>query len=243
MLSSRYEYKYLIPDSLVGPIRQYIQPFVELDSYAPRGADHHYPIVSLYLDSPDLRLYQQTADGMKDRFKLRIRSYRDGEREPVYVEIKHRFNDVLKKTRARLTQNRLHRLFEDPADWIHDLDEPDRHATGEFLLLSSRIQAGPVVLVRYRREAYDSVAGEPVRITFDRELCYRMTPRPEISLDGGDWTSTDLGAVILEIKFTERFPLWINRMSQFFGLRRTSVPKYVLSIEHARRARGLQRAG
>lgn len=243
MLSSRYEYKYLIPDSLVGPIRQYIQPFVELDPYAPRGEDHSYPIVSLYLDSPDLHLYRQTAEGMKDRFKLRIRSYKDGVHEPVYVEIKHRYNDVLKKTRAQLWQHQLHQLFEAPADWIHELAEPDLHATGEFLSLASRIQAKPVVLVRYMREAYNASVGEPVRITFDRELCHRMTDRPEVSPNGAGWTHTGLNDVILEIKFTERFPMWLNRMSQHFGLRRTSVPKYVLSVEHARRVRGLGRVG
>ena len=54
-----------------------------------------YPIVSLYLDSPDLQLCRESLTGVKNRFKLRIRSYTDEPEYPRFLEIKRRINQVI----------------------------------------------------------------------------------------------------------------------------------------------------
>ena len=65
---------------------------------APQG--NSYRICSLYIDSPQLFLYNQTVLGEKNRFKLRIRFYDDDPAHPAFLEIKRRVTDViLKETR------------------------------------------------------------------------------------------------------------------------------------------------
>ena len=41
--------------------------------------------------------------------------------------------------------------------------------------------------------------------------------------------------VVLEIKFNLTMPSWVVRLIQEFNLVRTSVPKYVLTVDAARR--------
>jgi hypothetical protein len=49
----------------------------------------------------------------------------------------------------------------------------------------------------------------------------------------GRWVTTPVGETIIEIKFTERFPSWINDLVRIFGLKQQPVPKYVMSVEHS----------
>ena len=80
-LASRYECKYQISPMVVSALREFIQPFMRPDPFAALREDNRYPICSLYLDSEDLVLYQQTVGGHKNRFKLRVRSYSDDPRQ------------------------------------------------------------------------------------------------------------------------------------------------------------------
>jgi len=101
-LSSRYECKYLIPPRFVPAIRQFITPFLRPDRYALGREGYRYTISSLYLDTPDLRLFHQTVKGEKNRFKLRIRTYSDAPNDPVFFEIKKRCDRVIRKRRAKV---------------------------------------------------------------------------------------------------------------------------------------------
>jgi hypothetical protein len=95
------------------------------------------------------------------------------------------------------------------------------------------INAGPKVLIRYTRQAFENTDENRVRVTFDRDLCYKMTDEPEVRLGGSGWQRNVLtdGHVILEIKFTGTYPAWLGRMAALFNLRARSVSKYATSIE------------
>ena len=53
---SRYESKYVIPRSLVGPIRDFIRPFCEPDPHT-RGTPPEYVITTLQLETPNYALH------------------------------------------------------------------------------------------------------------------------------------------------------------------------------------------
>jgi hypothetical protein len=36
----------------------------------------------------------------------------------------------------------------------------------------------------------------------------------------------------VEIKFTERYPWWVQQFIRAFGLKQQAVPKYVWSVDH-----------
>jgi SPX domain protein involved in polyphosphate accumulation len=188
--------------------------------------------MSLYLDSPHLHLCRQTLEGRKNRFKLRIRSYTDDPDYPRFFEIKRRMNAIIIKSRARV-------IHPDVAGVVSRLALPsaayreDEQVLRQFQFYMKSINAGPVVRVRYQRRAYEGDTENRVRVTFDRRLEYDVSNTCDVSLDTSGWQSHRMSAVILEIKFTQRFPAWLSQMAKCFNLRQISISKYVTSVKHS----------
>jgi len=233
-LFSRYECKYVISPMIVSELREFIRPFMQPDSFAARREGYRYPICSLYLDSADLLLYQQTVCGEKQRFKLRVRAYSDRPETPVFLEVKSKLNNIVRKRRARLDRRRALALLGGSLE--ADFDGEPRELVDDIDYFRHNVrltEAKPVIRVRYMREAYESRGGDPVRITLDTELMHAITFEENVALDQGRWVTTPVRGTIMEIKFTERFPAWINDMVRTFELKQQSVPKYVRSVDHA----------
>ena len=226
--------KYLITEAQAAAMVQFMKPFLPPDRYCKLQRGGSYPIVSLYLDSQDMRLCRESLTGQKNRFKLRIRSYTDEPEYPRFFEIKRRINNIILKSRARVmyrdVPNLLAGLPLPPQDYTTD-DE----ALNQFQLYMRAIAAKPLVLIRYMRQAFEGDGENRVRVTFDRELCYNITDRPEVTLNGQGWQRNSLTrhGVILEIKFTGSYPVWLSRMVACFGLRQRSISKYATSIEQS----------
>lgn len=230
-MPTRFEYKYLVPVGVSGLIRSFKSPFVVPDPYAKDKPGHRYTICSLYLDTPDLRMYRQTVEGNKNRFKLRVRSYSDDPATPVFAEIKRKVDSAVLKQRAMLDREQAHTLLGGHSLSWRGRENSQRAAAESFQDLMLNSGARPVVRVRYEREAWVAADGGPVRVTFDTRLCCRRTPGPDLALENGHFSPVALAAVILEIKFTGQFPTWLRDMAMMFELRRRSVPKYILSVD------------
>jgi hypothetical protein len=234
MLACRYELKYVIDEAQVAAIECYIRPFLELDRFSKLQRGGFYPIVSLYLDSPDLHLCRETLTGQKNRFKLRIRSYTDDPEYPRFFEIKRRINQVIVKSRARVTDEDVAMLAGGRLLTARNYTT-DEATLNQFQLYAASINAGPMVLIRYLRKAYENAAENQVRVTFDRELCYKVTTRPEVRLGGSGWQHSMVtdGYSILEVKFTGTFPVWLSRMVAHLDLQILSVSKFVTSMQQS----------
>jgi hypothetical protein len=243
---SRFEYKYLVPPRVIADIREFMKPFVKPDSFADTIDDGipTYTIGSLYLDSPDLRLYQQTLGGEKNRFKMRIRFYSDDPDSPVFLEVKKRESVVVFKMRAGVTREVAVALLAGNPDrsWLKGYPPKLAADVEAFLDYRTLTEAVPVCKIRYIREAYASKDNAPLRLTIDTDVVHAVTLEPELSLTKGSWAPTHFSGVIFEIKFTDRFPGWVRDLIQYFGLRSVSVPKYVESVDQARQSRGLRTA-
>src|ERR1043166_5375564 len=100
VMASRYELKYLIPNSLALRVRDFVQQHLELDEFGEGKPDLSYPVHSLYLDSDDWKIYWRTVNGDKNRYKLRIRYYSENPAVPAYFEIKRRMKDIILKQRC-----------------------------------------------------------------------------------------------------------------------------------------------
>jgi hypothetical protein len=85
------------------------------------------------------------------------------------------------------------------------------------------------------RRAYEGNMDNRVRVTFDRQLAYNISSTPNVSFNSRGWQhhSLTLNGVILEVKFTERYPVWLSQMAEYFDLRQQSVSKYATSIKKA----------
>jgi len=233
-LGCRHELKYLISEAKAEAISEFIKPFVPVDRYSKLQPHGFYPIVSLYLDSDDLLLCKESLSGKKNRFKLRIRSYSDDQQYPTFFEIKRRISNVIMKSRAPVRHQDVAMLLQG-LSLPHQDFRTNREALDQFQLYVSSIMAKPSILIRYMRKAYESDSENRVRITFDRELCYRVTNKPNITLNGSGWQHNHLTmkGVILEIKFTARYPLWLSRLVTTFDLKPRSISKFATSLQQS----------
>jgi hypothetical protein len=238
-LASRYEMKYLISEARATAIERFVSDYLPIDHYSKLQPNGSYPIVSLYLDSPDLMLCRESLTGVLNRFKLRVRSYSDDLSYPRFCEIKRRANTVIIKSRARVKTQDLETILAGRYAPPQKDNPKDIEALKQFLLYYNSINASPVILIRYMRKAYEGTSDNRVRVTFDKDLCFNTSITSEVLLGGSGWqkNNVSLQGVILEIKFTGRFPAWLNRMSRYFGLRQRSMSKYTTSVQNACRLR------
>jgi hypothetical protein len=159
-----------------------------------------------------------------------MRFYDDSPTSPVFLEIKRRVNTVILKQRAAVKRSSIDRLLAghrlDQSDLISNNDK-NRKALYNFCSLCARINARPAAYVSYMREGYEPPSANIVRVTFDRHL--RGGPyRGKFGLADSDrWKYPEIGGVVLELKFTDRFPHWMHTLAETFNLDRRSVPKYV----------------
>lgn len=231
--ASRFECKYVVSSASLGAIRHFLSPFTRPDAYAAMRPGYSYPVSSLYLDSPELRLYSQTVAGEKERFKLRVRTYSDEPASRAFFEVKQKINNVVHKRRAGLSREQAAAVLDGRRQsFLDDLSRDRRSDLELFNYYVAEIGARPVVRVQYAREAYEGRGNEPVRVTIDTDLRHAVTLDGDLSHRDGRWRTTPFEGAILEIKFTERFPWWIQELVRFFGLNQRAVPKYVLSVDH-----------
>lgn len=234
-LRCRYEMKYVISESKAAAIARFIEPYLDLDHYSKLQPHGCYPIVSLYLDSDNLQLCMESLRGKLKRFKLRIRSYSDEANYPRFFEIKRRANVVIIKSRARVRTQDVPALLS--GRYIPPIQnyKADVDAIKQFQLYMKSINARPRVLIRYLRRAYEGNMNNRVRVTFDRQLAYRVSSDPEVLLAGRGWQHhpITLNSVILEVKFTGRYPAWLGRMAEYFDLHQRSMSKYANSLVKA----------
>ena len=231
--SSRFEFKYLVNEATADSVADYLRGRMTLDEHDDPENPQGYTVCSLYLDSPSLTLYGQTQQGAKNRFKLRIRFYDDDPNTPAFLEIKRRETDVIRKKRATVTRKAAVRILQGvwPTPSMLYKANGDMDSLEQFCNLARSINADGCAYVLYRREAYVSPDSDQLRVTFDRDLrggLYRPNSDLEIPKHG---TRPKVGGVVLELKFTDRFPGWMHELVQVFNLQRTSVPKYVMCVD------------
>lgn len=229
----RFELKYRINESKAQEIRFFVENYLECDPYGATMPNRSYPVHSLYLDSAGFNTYHRTVNGDRNRFKLRLRYY-DFEDSPVFFEIKQRNNRVIRKKRAQVYRSSVQDLLNGHAPTKKHLAEKSVDqidALEHFCLLLGKLQASPKMHISYLREAYESKDTNDVRITIDRDVKGCRVRQQGIPTHLPDEFPVFGNTVILEIKFTNRFPDWLNELTQRFHLRRESASKYVDSIE------------
>jgi len=226
----RHELKYLISRSKAEAIDSFVRGYMELDPYSSVHITGRYPISSLYLDSHQYTLFNESKTGKKNRFKLRVRSYSDDASAPVFFEIKRRIDRVILKTRIPITREQIDNSL---AGTLPASSIPETENLAQFQMYASRIAATPKILVRYDRKAYAGNQGNQVRITFDSALRYRISDEPSICIQAQDWETTLDNCIILEIKFTGRYPGWLDEMVKTFDLQFRSLSKYTTCLEQS----------
>jgi hypothetical protein len=244
----RYEVKFVVDSERAKAIAQFVRTYLRPTPFNRWRRVPGQPIVSLYLDSPDLFLYRQVCQGHKNRFKLRIRFYDDDPKHPAFLEVKRRINDVIAKQRAMIARSAVEELLNGgwphPSHWPHPgglIGGPEKMGVySTFWSLANRLRAQGLVYVSYLREAYDCPTDEQLRVTFDRQIHGTpydgsgklRLPRTGVPpIVGQPLYKLTADAVVLEMKFDERAPSWMYDLIRAFSLRRCSVSKYCMCVD------------
>jgi len=244
-MTQRFEMKYLIREETAVAIRRYLSAFLTPDEFAVKQPDHAYPVHSLYLDSPDLFTYQAVQAGEKNRFKLRIRYYRDND-ATVFFEVKRRTNEIISKLRAGVRREAVQSLLNGRPPQMQHLAQPNAKefvALQEFCRLMRRLEATPKSHVGYLREAWMSRTNNSLRVTFDRHVACEAEFSTALTTGVAAGVTPFQRQVILELKFVDRLPNWCVEMIRMFGLVRGGAPKYAHGVlllgEHRLSNRGI----
>ena len=234
MQNSRYELKYLIDEQQAGRIREFVGSYVVPDPYADPRRHNCYAVHSLYLDSPNLDLLRGSLEGLRNRFKLRIRFYDADPQQPVFLELKRRLDGVITKQRVTVERGGLEQLLaRHRLDRTEPWDDGPDAAVAHHDFCSSCRQLGArgIVYVSYVREAYVGAGGEPIRVTLDRQLVTDRYRAGTPLAPPAHPRCVGLPGVILELKFSNRFPQWMQNLARAFDLHRVSLAKYVRSVQ------------
>lgn len=235
----RYEIKFITDEATASRVARYCRANLRFDSHCEDRPNHQYPIHSVYLDSPDFVLARSVIDRRVDRFKLRIRTYREFNHPkdglPAFFEVKRKLNGIVHKTRVKLESDLAEQLL-----WMNyfpdsvqlPVDSSAAVNLSKFLHLRQEIQATPALSVYYRREAYESDFGQRVRISFDRDLRYGLLDLADGSLREV-WWPVRLQGVILEVKFNDTYPDWVQDLLERSDMVRRGVCKYLICSQAA----------
>ena len=178
-------------------------------------------IRNVYFDTDNFRLIRRSLEHPIYKEKLRVRSYKKvGSEEPVFVELKKKYDGVVYKRRLALPEKEAMQWLRggtcsQPCQISREIDY--------FMQYYGSLQ--PRVFLSYEREAYFCRDGGDFRITFDNHILCR---RRELSL------TTNVGGtpilppdkVLMEVKTSGGIPLWLTQVLTREGIFKTAFSKY-----------------
>ncbi|WP_125116530.1 polyphosphate polymerase domain-containing protein [Agathobaculum sp. Marseille-P7918] len=212
----RYEIKYLLTAQQKQALLRAMQEHMQLDRFG------RSTIRNIYYDTDTFRLIRRSLEKPTYKEKLRIRSYRQARPgDPVFVELKKKFQSVVYKRRLVLPEAQA----------------MDSFRTGSALPVQSQIAneieyfrayyrtLRPAVFLSYEREAFYALDGSDFRVTFDENILYRCR---DFSLGSPVYGTSLLacGQTLMEIKTSGGMPLWMTHTLTEHGVFHTSFSKY-----------------
>lgn len=220
-LKFRNELKFFVNHLQYFTIRERLKNLMGSDEHV--GTTGEYHIRSLYFDDIYNSALHDKLGGIRDRKKYRIRIY-NGEDNVIHFEKKLKRLDYIAKMKEPLTRDMYNRLM---AGDYEVLNRPDKPLLMEIYNETQNSLLRPQVIVDYVREPYVCKSGN-VRITFDKDLRTGLHSVDIFDPKLAPVKAIDEDLMILEVKYDEYIPGYIQSALQLEGLNRQSASKYVI---------------
>jgi len=235
-MASRFEYKYLVSNSLLGELRKELSPYMELDDFAKKHENGEYTVRSIYYDSPQFTCYKEKLDGLQIRNKYRIRGYDKLSKESVtFLEIKHKNTNCISKSRAPLYYTNVSKSLNSGRidDFVLSFsgNGVEKKDAQKFLYYYYLKNLCPAVLVIYDREAFVGKFNPSLRLTFDKNLRSVMYPDLNQLYNEDTAKPTMVNNFIFEVKFFGTLPAWVRSLITKFNLNRRALSKYTMTLD------------
>jgi hypothetical protein len=186
---------------------------------------------SIYFDNLQKDAIYTKIEGLKDRKKLRIRTYNKAEEDSIiFLEIKRKLADRISKDRARIWHRHLEEMMDtkefEPYMVANDHIEVDSASRFFFNLI--KYQMNPVNLIVYEREPYHGIFNPDLRITFDKNIRSKIYPQMSELYEEDDFVFPWKSHFILEIKYSQPpMASWLKQIILNFELKNSALSKYV----------------
>ena len=216
----RHELKYFITPAELGVLRGLLAPLMMPD---PNGDEHNeYVIRSLYFDTFDDQALEEKIAGVGMRKKYRIRIYNFSDRV-IKLECKSKLGDLISKQSVSIPRDLAEQLIAGDPEGLQRMRHPlllDVYREMKTRLLR------PAVIVDYIREAYLHDA-QQVRITFDKQIRTGLYSRDLFNSAIPTYPVFDNPVEVLEVKYDEFLPSYLQAVLSGITAQRSAVSKYV----------------
>ena len=216
----RHELKYHITSAEMTVLRGVLRPLMQLD---PNGNERNeYHIRSLYFDTINDDALEEKIVGVGNRKKYRIRIYNFSDRV-IKLECKSKYGDLISKQSVTIPRDLAEQLIAGDPEGLQRMRHPLFHDV--FREMRTRLLR-PAVIVDYVREAYIHPA-EEVRITFDKQLRTGLYSSDMFNPGLPTYPVFDDPVEILEVKYDEFLPSYLQSVLSGITAQRSAVSKYV----------------
>ena len=215
----RHELKYFITPAEMNVLRGVLTPVMQLD---PNGNEHNeYHIRSLYFDTINDSALEEKIAGVGNRKKYRIRIYNFSDRV-IKLECKSKYGDLISKQSVSIPRELAEQLIAGDPEGLQRIRHPLFHDV--FREMRTNLLR-PAVIVDYVREAYIHPA-EEVRITFDKMLRSGLYSHDLFNREIPTYPVFDDPVEILEVKYDEFLPSYLQSILSGVTAQRSAVSKY-----------------
>ena len=215
----RHELKYHITPAELTVLRGVLAPVMQLD---PNGNENNeYHIRSLYFDTINDDALEEKIAGVGNRKKYRIRIYNFSDRV-IKLECKSKYGDLISKQSVSIPRELAEQLIAGDPDGLQRMRHPLFHDV--YREMRTRLLR-PAVIVDYVREAYIHQA-EEVRITFDKQVRTGLYSVDMFNPQIPTYPVFDDPVEILEVKFDEFLPSYLQSILSGVTAQRSAISKY-----------------
>ncbi len=215
----RHELKYHITPAELTVLRGVLAPVMQLD---PNGNENNeYHIRSLYFDDINDDALEEKVAGVGNRKKYRIRIYNFSDKV-IKLECKSKYGDLISKQSVSIPRELAEQLIAGDPDGLQRMRHPLLHDV--YREMRTRLLR-PAVIVDYVREAYIHQA-EEVRITFDKQVRTGLYSVDMFNPQIPTYPVFDDPVEILEVKFDEFLPSYLQSILSGITAQRSAISKY-----------------
>ena len=218
---SRHEIKFTVNLIQFSRLTQSLKNVMLEDSHnGPNG----YFIRSLYFDTYAETDYFQKVNGIENRKKIRLRTYKPIS-DRVKLEIKRKFGSEQIKKSAIISRGDAVSLIKCNYGALLKYQNETVRMIYQVMHLN---HVRPVALVEYRRKAFIHPTNN-IRITLDTDICSSETffdifaPNPVLT------PVEEHAFALVEVKYDAFLMRWLSNILSDYGFNRSAYSKYVMS--------------
>lgn len=225
--SFRKEDKFLTSLKKANIVKNTISKFFFLDKNSK--AIGGYYNFSVYFDTLNLKFYREKKEGLRNRFKIRVRCHLNNLNEKPnfwFLELKSRFDGTSQKLRYKLHTKDVYKIIEGDFSILNNKTLSNSLVSYLF----SKYMLRPVVSVCYFREAYLSNIFPTTRLTFDTQIISSQNFTPVDYFINKRYILKQNEALI-EIKYYKKLPEILKNIFSRHNLSKITFSKYSNSLE------------